>query len=118
MKDLSIAASAAEEFEHAAEERRRQGAELLTLPSGLTVLARRPKALVLLRLTGQCVEGNLPGQAGELLAEARLVVALVQETVVEPRIGTGEGELHPDWIADRDLYFLVRYAGGQDVSNG
>jgi hypothetical protein len=101
----------------------RAEAEELVLPSGQTILARRPNAVQLavwgrlpLQLVGAVIGG---GQAGlQLSAEDSLELAgfyrdLLIFCCVEPRISlnpVGEGEIHPKDVPGEDWQFIIRWA--------
>lgn len=93
----------------------------LALPSGMTVMARRPSAEQFAQW------GVLPlglasvangGGAGEVTDEAVLSLMEYQRTMlgyvlVEPRVSLdprGEEEIHPRDIPDEDLRFILRWA--------
>lgn len=48
---------------------------------------------------------------------AEWVVALVEKTVVEPRLSLrpGPNEISPDWLPQEDVDFIIRYAVGEVV---
>ena len=124
MNDIKIAT--VEDFKKKFQERQNGEAEPVTLPSGLSVMARRPKPDWWLRHMGQLptsMAAQLSGTAEvisqlsiqELVEYSRWAVQLVQEIVLSPviRINPGPDEVDPDWISDEDLRFLIKYAGGE-----
>lgn len=119
-----------DEFKKRAEADRRHRAERVVLPkSGLAVLLARPSTRWFLfhqRLpmslaahaeVGPLHEPPLPS-AQEARELAEWVVALVQKTVVEPRLSLNPGpeEISPDWLSQEDVDFIIRYAVGEVVA--
>lgn len=132
-----------DDFKKRAESDRRARAERVVLPkSGLTVLLARPSTRWFLfhqRLPtslaahahvgavrpDELQSGPLPSGGETPLLQhddarelAEWVVALVQKTVVEPRLSLnpGPGEISPDWLSEEDVDFIIRYAVGEVVA--
>jgi hypothetical protein len=120
--------STAEEFKAQFLERQKQEAEPVTLPSGLSIMVRRPKPDWWLRHMGQLptsMAAQLTGKSEEsvssditmteLIEYSKWAIQIVQEIIVSPtvKLNPGPGEVDPNWITDDDLRFLVKYAGGE-----
>ncbi len=122
-----------DDFKRRAEADRRNRAERVVLPkSGLAVLLARPSTRWFLfhqrlpmSLAAHAEVGVVhPDKSGPLPSaqEARelaeWVVALVQKTVVEPRLSLNPGpeEISPDWLSQEDVDFIIRYAVGEVVA--
>jgi hypothetical protein len=104
---------------------RLERAEPLRLPSGATILAARPEPLEWIlagrlpqRLLGAALE-NLPASTAESAREisreeildlARFAGQLVVASVIEPRIGTGPGEIALEEIPVEDRAFIFEWA--------
>jgi hypothetical protein len=107
-------------------------AETVTLPSGLVFLMRRPRPLwwVLEGRLPSSLAAKLAGDSGlatrdsgkpeEIIELSRWVIALLEETVIEPkiRLKPGPKEVDPNWISEEDLLFIIRYAGGEVQADG
>jgi len=104
-------------------------AEDLTLPSGMTIKARRPGPLQL-ALWGRlpfslvaAVSGETApaASAGEQAAGiAAFLRNLLLYCCVSPRISLdpkGEAEIHPSEINDEDLAFIVKWATSMEESS-
>jgi hypothetical protein len=101
---------------------RLESAERLRLPSGATILAARPEPLEWIlagrlpqRLLGVALEGHPPTEEHEVSREeilelARFATQLVKSTIVEPRIGEGEGEIALEEIPIQDRAFIFEWA--------
>jgi hypothetical protein len=105
--------------------------ETVTLPSGLIFMMRRPRPL------WWALQGRLPsslaarvassepplaGARGseDTVALAQWITALLEETVVSPkvRLNPGAGEADPNWLSEEDVLFIMRYAGGEAMADG
>jgi hypothetical protein len=105
--------------------------ERVTLPSlGKAGLMRRPSPLWFIfhgslpatlaaRATGVDGEGSVQ-TADDIQAVARWVTDLLGEVLVQPRVSLapGPGQISPDWIADEDLNFIIRWALGEVALDG
>lgn len=128
MSEKPIATAA--DFEQLAKNRTKENSEPLTLPSGLTVIARRPSPNWWLRNFGRLPETiaarasgqdqNLRLTVDELVKYSQFEVQLVSEVVLNPviRLNPGPGEVDPNLITDDDLLFIVRYARGEISADG
>lgn len=105
--------------------------ELVTMPSGLKFILRRPKPIWWVLAKGNMPQGlglqargdtPEPLDAEQLAAAAPMVVRLVEGMFVEPTVKMGapiEGpELNPNLIGDEDFAFLMKYAGGEVAADG
>lgn len=105
--------------------------ELVTMPSGLKFMLRRPKPIWWVLARGQLPQGiglQAEGrQVGTLTAEEvqtviPVTVRMIQEIFVEPKIKMGaplEGpELNPNLIGDADFAFILKYTGGEVGADG
>lgn len=108
-----------------ADETRKRKAELLSLPSGVTILAAKPEPLDWIlsgRLPQRLLAGVLAsdGQGREQVPEgisrddildlARFATQLVRAAVVEPGIGEGPGEISLEDIPVEDRAFIFEWA--------
>jgi hypothetical protein len=127
MSEKPNVVATADDFRQAAEAERRRRAERVVLPkSGLVVLLARPSTRWFLfhqRLPmSLAARADGPGQhraalptAQEARELAQWVVALVEKTVLEPRLSLhpAENEISPDWLPQEDVDFIIRYAVGE-----
>jgi hypothetical protein len=80
----------------------------LTLPSGMTILARRPGPTQLAQWGRQKAESEFLGVAG--FTRDLLLYCLVKPRIsLDPR---GDDEVHPGAVPFEDLTFVVRWALG------
>ncbi len=117
----------AEDFKKHAAAARLARAERVVLPkSGLPMLLARPSTRWFLfhqrlpmslaaRADGAGEHRAALPTADEARELAEWVVALVEKTVVEPRLSLNpaENEISPDWLPQEDLDFIIRYAVGE-----
>lgn len=126
MKETLVAT--AEDFRLAAEAR---PPECVTLPSGKTVLLRRPTPIWFMLSWGRLPKGlaahvehgggsTVASNVDDLSNLANYVVKLITEIFVQPRVSLtpGPDEISPDLISDEDIRFLIRWAAGEVVSTG
>jgi hypothetical protein len=124
---MSIAT--AEDFEQKAMERCFEAPEELPLPSGLVVLARRPKPLWWLIQNGQ-----LPGRSPAVVDGAVSTEALTEEerergeailtrvlesVIVEPKIRTNPQarEVNRIFVDDSDIIAILKWARGEMMTD-
>jgi hypothetical protein len=123
-----------DDFRRAAEARRAesQAVEQVVLPkSGFHVALRRPALMWFLfhgRLpvslaARQSLEGGNSKcieTADEFVEFSNWVVDLLREVFVTPRLALNprEGEISPEWLAEEDLNFIIRWAVGEVASAG
>ena len=115
----------AEAWRAASHKTRLENAERLRLPSGATILAARPEPLEWIlagrlpqRLLGAALDDSSASPAGaereinreEILDLARFAAQLVVASVIEPRIGTGPGEIALEEIPVEDSAFIFEWA--------
>lgn len=120
-----------DDFKRKAEEDAWEEPEEVTLPSGLTPILRRPRAMWFV-----LVFGNLPAtlasrvtekqepsrqlEAEEIVSFARGWVRTFEGMFVEPvlRERPTEEQIGYRWIRPEDKDFLFRWAGGEIVQHG
>jgi|SRR5579862_7409297 len=123
--------SAADFHSKRRDEQLAQNAEPLPLPSGLTVLARRPSPDWWIRHVGRLPESLAvrifggtanapPPTATDVLEYSRYTVAILDEVIMEPRVRLkpGPDEIAPTDITDRDFKFILAYARGEIAADG
>lgn len=134
MAENGIASS--ENFRKAAEARKAdlQVPERVVLPkSGHAVVLRRPTPMWFLfhgrlpmslaakRSDSGGAQLAAPLQSAEQFIEfANWIVDLLREVFVGPKLSLhpGTGEISPDWLAEEDLNFIMRWAVGEVTSEG
>lgn len=122
--------STAEDFRRLAEANAFEAPEPLTLPSGLKIIAQRPKPVWWMLYRGslpQTLAAEVSGNGDrpqlsddEIVASSITMVKLFETMVIQPRIRRipAPGEVDPAWISDEDTMFLVKYAGGEVAADG
>jgi len=124
----------AEDFRQAAEAQRAEGQapERLKLPkSALQVVLRRPSLMwflfhghlpVSLAARQSGAGGNeSPFQNAEEFVEfSKWIVDLLSEAFVSPRLSLtpGADDISPEWLAEEDVNFIIRWALGEVVGSG
>jgi hypothetical protein len=101
----------------------------LEMPSGVTILARRPDPLQI-AMWGELPLGLVPvdGEAEkpdvtreQVLGWIRLARDIVEYCCLKPRVTmkpAGPDEIHPSAIGDEDLKFILRWARREEAQDG
>jgi hypothetical protein len=128
---MTLNISSASDFQEKHREQIAQDAEALILPSGLTVRAHRPSPDWWIRHLGRLPQGLAVRTSvktdtapritvDEMIEYAQHTIAIISETVVEPRVrlNPSPNDIDPNWIADKDFQFILAYARGEIAADG